>query len=181
MAAGLAQLEEPSGRRFESAQPPHCNVEEKMAKTIRWRCVNEADFVSEGIDFVEGAGAKVCHVEFVTDDGMTVGARAEGGVQIRPADYAKFTVIYPFSATVTDEQYALAWGCLMAQVGKPYDFLADAGILCHRNWREDGHWMCADLWTFVMETAKIIGHIADEVNFITPQHVLIISSAMFAE
>jgi hypothetical protein len=149
-----------------------------MAKTLRWRCVDEAGFVAAGIEVVEGGG-KVCHVEFMTDDGMTIGARADGGVKIRPANYANFRKIYSFSATVTDEQYDLAQSCLMAQVGKGYDFIACAGIFCHHDWREDGRWMCSELWTFVMETAKIIGRIADEINHITPEHVLILSSAMF--
>lgn len=150
-----------------------------MAKTLRWRCVDEADFVSEAIEVIEGGG-KVCHVEFIDDEGFTIGARAQGGVQRRPADYAKFRKIYSFSAVLPDEKYEAAQKCLNAQIGKPYDFGACAGILCHRDWRQDGHWMCSELWTYVMETAEIIGKIAEEVNHITPEHVLILSSAMFA-
>lgn len=32
-----------------------------------------------------------------------------------------------------------------AQVGKPYDYTAVAGIAFHRNWQEDDSWFCSEL------------------------------------
>lgn len=151
-----------------------------MSKVIRWRLVDESGFISKGIEFIENGG-RVCHVEFLTDDGLTIGARMDGGVLIRPANYATFTNIFPFSAVVSDEQYHLAWGFLMDQIGKPYDLIADIGVLFHRNWRDDKRWMCSELWTRVMEVGNIIGPVAYDINHITPQHVLLISSAMFSK
>lgn len=148
-----------------------------MSKVIRWRIVNSNGFVSKGIKFVEGGGI-VSHVEFVTEDGLTIGARSQDGVQIRPANYGTFANIYSFSTTVTDEQYKLAWDFLLSQVGKKYDFAACMGVLFQRNWRKDDRWMCSELWSRTMEVGDIIGKLPIEVNRVTPQHVLLISSAM---
>lgn len=151
-----------------------------MSKVIRWRIVDGTGFVSKAIKLVEGGGI-VDHVEFLTDDGMSIGARCQDGVQIRPANYNTFTRLFTFSATVTDEQYKAAWDFLMAQVGKKYDFAACAGVLFQRDWRDDSRWMCSELWTRTMEVGKIIGELPVGVNRITPQHALLISSAMFPQ
>lgn len=155
-----------------------CSSHKEIAlPTLNWQLVNGKDFVSSAIDIVEDEGS-VCHVEFVFDQ-ITIGARAIGGVAKRPLDNKQYNVVKAFSADCTQWHYNAAYYFLEMQLGKKYDFVADAGVLFHRNWRNEGHWMCSELWTRTMEVAKLIKEIDASVNTVTPQTALIISSAIF--
>lgn len=142
--------------------------------TLRWRCVNSKGFVQNAISFV--SRGVVCHVEFLID-GKAVGAHADGGVQVRDID--KYDADYRFKADCTDEQYAKATAFLMAQVGKPYDFLDIVGIMASRDWHDQSRWICSELWAAVMEAGELIKHLESALSLITPQDTLLISSAMF--
>lgn len=143
-------------------------------QTLRWRCVNSKGFVQNAISFI--SRGVVCHVEFLVD-GKAIGAHADGGVQVREIDH--YEADYRFKADCTDGQYQKAVSFLMAQVGKPYDFLDIIGIMASRNWHDPDRWICSELWAAVMEAGELIHPIESGINLITPQDTLILSSAMF--
>lgn len=143
--------------------------------TLEWRCVNGQGFVREAICFVS-RGA-VCHVEFLVD-GKSIGAHANGGVEIREID--SYPTDYRFKAECTPEQYQKAIDFLHAQLGKPYDFLDIMGILANRNWEDPERWICSELWAATLIHAGIIKPLPTAINLVTPQDSLLISSAMFS-
>lgn len=152
--------------------------------TVKWRCVNSKNFVSNAISFV--SRGVVCHVEFLFDDvqigntiyhNVCIGAHADGGVRVRTID--KYDVDYRFKAECTDEQYAKLLAFITAQIGKPYDFLDIFGIMASRNWHDDSRWICSEFWVVGMETAELIHKIESDVALFTPQDSLLVSSAMF--
>jgi hypothetical protein len=103
-------------------------------QNIKLRFVTCGDLVSALIR--DKTFCAYSHVEFVLNDGTTLGAHAEGGVAIRPANYDNFTKIAVFNVPVaTDEVKASILAFAMAQVGKPYDFGAIAGLVLNRDWR----------------------------------------------
>jgi uncharacterized protein YycO len=145
---------------------------------LTWRCVADDSIVGEAIKFVS-RGA-VTHVEFVIKDGSyTIGARADGGVQARPINYAKFNLDLRFQTQCTDEQYNAAMDFLDEQIGKPYDFIDIAAIAIDRNWRDPAKWICSELWAATMEQAGLIGKMHSSINLFTPQDSLIVSCATF--
>lgn len=112
---------------------------------------------------------KFSHVEFILDDGTTLGAHADGGVAIRPLNYAKFTEQHWYSIPVTEEQKIAIMAFAHEQVGKPYDFTDIAGILFHRDWRSDDSWICSELVAAAFEKGLPLLHIPDkDVNRVTP-------------
>ena len=56
------------------------------------------------------------------DDGRLLGARLDGGVQIRPPNYEKFVERVVIAVPYYKER--AYWDFLKAQIGKPYDKLA---------------------------------------------------------
>src|SRR5690348_10753250 len=107
---------------------------------IKLRFVTEDDLVSALIR--RHTWCEYSHVEFVLDTGTTLGARFDGGVAIRPADYAKFTRVAEFVIPVTVEQKFQIMSFAQAQIGKAYDCEAIAGVLLHRDWRNADKWFC---------------------------------------
>ena len=147
---------------------------------LKWRIVSDCDPVSGIIRFV--TRGIVSHVEFLFDDELgTIGARADGGVKIRPVDYCHFPVDFRFRVPCTDDQYNKAHNFLRAQLGKPYNFEDILGILVNRDWRESDSWICSELWAATMEEAGLIGRLASSICMITPQDTLILSSAMWPQ
>lgn len=112
------------------------------------------------------------HVEFVLDDGTTLGARTDHnpGVQIRPINYAKFSNEERYNIPVTDEQKAIIMAFAHAQVGKPYDVKDIFGIFTHRDWRDDGSWICSELVTAAFEKGGVylLNSQSEYVNRVTP-------------
>ena len=137
--------------------------------SITIRFVTEQDPISKAIRDV--TWAPFSHVEFVLDDGSTLGAHASGGVKIRPIDYAVFSNEERYRVAVTDEQKAVIVAYALAQVGKPYDFGDILGILVHRDWRKDDRWICSELVAACFEKAMPLLHAADHVNRISPRDV----------
>jgi hypothetical protein len=132
--------------------------------------------MSNGIKFIS-RGA-VSHVEFLVD-GKSIGAHLEGGVAIR--DINGYPLDIRFQATCTDLQYAAAMAFLRAQIGKPYDLLDIAGIMCARDWHDPARWICSELWAATLEMGSIMGSIDSSITLFTPQDALVVSSAMFTK
>ena len=139
--------------------------------TIRIRFVTEDDLVSALIR--EKTWCDYSHVEFVLDDGTTLGAHFDGGVRIRPADYAKFTKIAEFAVSMTVEQKFAIMSFAQAQIGKAYDTGAIAGVLLHRDWRDADRWFCSELVAAAFEHAVPLLSVRESVNRIVPRDLLL--------
>ncbi len=84
------------------------------------------------------------HVDIVMPDGTLLGARLDGGVRIRPANYETWhkraVVALDRGQSITDAFYSFA----VSQIGKPYDKTAIIGFAAGRDWREDDSWFCSE-------------------------------------
>ena len=143
-------------------------------ESVTIRFVTEKDVISEAIRGVTWSAFS--HVEFILDDGTTLGAHASGGVKIRPIDYAVFSNEERYRIPVTADAKAAILAYAHAQVGKPYDFGDIAGIMLHRDWRNEDHWICSELVTACFEQAAPLLHAdAQYVNRISPRDVYLSS------
>ena len=106
------------------------------------------------------------HVDFVLRDGRFLGARLDGGVQIRPHDYIKPSKFRYAFVEVPDARKVYGWAT--TQVGKPYDWKAIMGFLPRIEWHDPHAWFCSELVAAGFERA---GHpIVDRASFrVTPQ------------
>lgn len=151
------------------------------------RCVNKPGPIEGPIDFIERGD--VCHTESifssvtingVTHTNVSIGARSDGGVQIRPLDV--YPVDYRFAIPCAQAKYDAMLAHRVAQIGKPYDDFDIVEILVdisRRNWRDDKSWICSELETVGLEVGEIIKPAPSSVNKVTPQQVLLILSSMF--
>ena len=91
------------------------------------------------------------HVDFVLKDGRFLGARLDGGVQIRPHNYIKPSAFRYAYVEVPDPRNVYGWST--TQIGKPYDWMAIAGFLPRTNWHDTGRWFCSELVSYAFEQA----------------------------
>jgi hypothetical protein len=117
------------------------------------------------------------HVDAVLDSGELLGARLDGGVAIRPADYEKFSrrlrVFLPCSPVQEQAFYAF----VRDQLGKPYDVPAIAAFIFGRDWRSDGSWFCSELQARALEVSKWLPNpLANAAAEITPRDLLLVVS-----
>jgi uncharacterized protein YycO len=101
-----------------------------------------------------GTFSEWSHVDLVTPDYQFLGARIDGGVQVRKPGYdipykTQCFVDVPLNAA----QEQRLWDFANAQVGKPYDWTAILGIAFRRDWREDDAWFCSELVAAAFEQA----------------------------
>jgi len=73
------------------------------------------------------------HVDSVMDDGRLLGARLDGGVAIRPANYEKFSRVERVVIGVPYYKEHAYLDFLKAQLGKPYDKLAIVAFAVNRD------------------------------------------------
>jgi hypothetical protein len=119
------------------------------------------------------------HVEALMPDGTLLGAHYDGGVLARPHGYDAGTVEKEMYVQIpaTPAQTDTFYNFLRAQVGKPYDTAAIAGIVAQRNWRDANSWMCSELQAAALcECGFFPVHLATEFNHITPRDLLLIVS-----
>jgi len=126
---------------------------------IKLRFVTESDPVSGMIRFF--TDFPYSHVEFVLDadwepylkdcpmptlavgDYGALGARLNGGIRIRPSDYAKFTAIELVIVECTDAQKAAVMKDAVSSIGSGYDVIDICGIVFKQNWHEKFHEICS--------------------------------------
>jgi hypothetical protein len=125
-----------------------------------------------------GGGPKYSHVDSVLPDGKLIGARMDGGVQIRPADYLGdekvLKVELPAGPSMTDAYYDF----ILDQVGKPYDRAGILGFLFGRNWRDENSWFCSELVATGLEQCGYFPFpLASTTNKITPPDLILVLSA----
>lgn len=133
-------------------------------KKVWCRFVTEAGFTSWAIRWFTWSDWS--HIDFVLPSGKFLGARLDGGVQIRPHDYirpSKFCYAY---VEVVDPRRIYGWAT--SQVGKPYDWKAIAGFLPRMNWQDPGHWFCSEFFAqaFQLKDMPIVDRMASRI---TPQ------------
>lgn len=89
----------------------------------------------------------ISHVDFVIEGGYLLGARTDGGVQIRPPNYTKFSRLVRYE--VEDAPDSIIHTA-KTQTGKPYDYGAISDFLFHRDWEKKTRWFCSELvaWAF---------------------------------
>jgi hypothetical protein len=98
------------------------------------------------------------------DDGGLLGARLDGGVQIRPPNYEKSSCVERVVISVPYCKERAYWDFLKAQIGKPYDKLAIVSFAVNRNWRETDAWFCNELVAVGLEQAEVVRKLAPCVN-----------------
>lgn len=110
------------------------------------------------------------HVDAILPDNTLLGARSDGGVQIRPPNYTKFTRTQIVSIPIDDKPFL---EFLHAQVGKPYDSTAIFAFAFDRDWREDDSWFCSELQAAALEKVWFQHKLSTAANRITPSDLLL--------
>lgn len=95
------------------------------------------------------------HVDIVRTDGWLLGARANGGVQVRSPTYASFRRKRQFATTLSTVQETEFWKAANGQIGKPYDWTGIVNFIVDRDWRSPGHWFCSELVAWCFEQAGV--------------------------
>jgi hypothetical protein len=117
------------------------------------------------------------HVDAVLDSGELLGARLDGGVAIRPANYETFAQVKRVGVPAPDATVQEFYGFLRAQLGKPYDEWAIAGFAVGRDWRSPDHWFCSELIAAGLEQAHWFPEpLSETANFITPRDLELVLS-----
>lgn len=133
---------------------------------IKVRFVDGPGFVSGFIKF--WTWGDWSHVDIWTPDGW-LGARAKGGVQIRDWNYTSVIKEEIRVITLDDVTEANIMQWLQSQIGKPYDFLAVAGMPFRQDWRNDNRWFCSELIAAAFQQAGVELLDTDQLNRVTPR------------
>jgi uncharacterized protein YycO len=143
------------------------------------------------INFVDGTGPVSSFIEFWTwgdwshvDIKTTrgwLGARSNGGVQIRPWNYCSFTKQETRTITLPEEQEANIMNWFTSQIGKPYDYLAVAGMPFRKDWRDDKRWFCSELIMEGFQQAGVYLLNAQHMNRVTPRDLYLSPLLMNAQ
>lgn len=121
---------------------------------ITLQFVAGTDLSSEAIEWFSH-GRAYSHVDAVLTDGTLLGARLDGGVAIRPADYLGSEKTLRISLPTTPAQESAFYQFLRAQLGKPYDVIGITDFFDGRDWREPGSWFCSELQAAALESCQV--------------------------
>ena len=136
---------------------------------LRIRFITERGFVSWGIRAV--TFSEFSHAELVSEDEQRyIGARSDGGVQDRPADYCKPIFERRYAIPCTDEQLAKTMAYARSKIGTPYNFKDIVGLLFHHDLATKGKFICS---MFVFQSAwegglMMLNVLPDYANLVTP-------------
>lgn len=133
-------------------------------KYVRIRLFSSGELFSRLIQI--RTWSKWNHVAFVVDDGLVLGALSQGVCITKPdstADTRDFVINAP----------KFDWAWVYAQVGKPYDWTAIAGIALERDWTADDSWFCSELVATAFERSGTPLLRARQLNRVTPRDVSI--------
>ena len=142
---------------------------------ITLQFVAEANLPSWGIRY--WTAGPFSHVDTVLDDGQLLGARADGGVAIRPGNYAKFSKITQVYLSARDTQERVFHTFEDAQLGKPYDHSAIWGFAANRDWRDPQKWFCSELVLAALEESQWCPPLDIPSNKVTPVSLYLIVTA----
>lgn len=144
-------------------------------KTITFQFVQGSSFVSHLIEWK--GDAEDSHVNVVTPEGKLLGSLMDGGVQVRPADYAKFALQIRVTIPVTGEQYDKFWRSVYSRVGEKYDKAGIIGIALGINLASPGKVFCSELQAKAIQDAGIIW-IAKDASKIDPETLRLLVTAV---
>ena len=105
-------------------------------------------------------------------------ARSDGGVQIRPPNYEKFSRAERVVISVPYYKERAYWDFLKAQVGKPYDMKAIVAFAVNRDWRSADAWFCDELVAAGLEHAEVVRNLASCVNRLDVRDLYLVVSAI---
>lgn len=124
-----------------------------------------------------GGGPLYSHVDTVMSDGSLLGARLDGGVLIRPANYLATEKVLRVDVPSSPSQDAAYHTFLMAQLGKPYDKEGILGFVFGRDWRDPNAWFCSEMVAAGLEACGFFYHpLASPSNKITPPNLILVLS-----
>lgn len=136
-----------------------------------------SDLFAKSIEWY-GGGPLYSHVDTVMPDGTLLGARLDGGVQIRSADYLGSEPVLRIEVPAGDPMTAKYYAGALSQVGKPYDSQGILGFVFGRNWRSPDSWYCSELVAAKLEECGYFPFpLASPSNKITPPALILILSA----
>jgi hypothetical protein len=139
---------------------------------FRIRFITESGFVSWAIR--SATFSEFSHAEIISEDQQSyIGARSDGGVQIRPLDYCKPTFERRYAIPCTDEQLANIMASARADIGKPYSYEDIGGLLFHKNLPTHGGFMCS-MWTYLKATTGpiwMLNVLPGYANLVTPDYL----------
>lgn len=118
------------------------------------------------------------HVDTVLPDNRLLGARHLGGVQIREADYARFSRVQRLELPTTEAIAAVYSAFLTSQLGKPYDLTAVVSFAVGRTWRELDSWFCSELVAAGLEASGLVPSLDAPASRVTPEMLLFLCSAL---
>ena len=147
--------------------------------SIVWQFATESGLASAFIRF--GTRCDWSHVDAVMPDGTLLGARIEGGVQVRSPSYGKFSKLQRYK--IETDRSELFYEALKSQIGKPYDWRAIIGFgLGDRDWQETDSWFCSELQVWAMlqagffENAGFQKELLIQTDRISPRDQLLLFS-----
>ena len=133
-----------------------------FAKTIEWY----------------GGGPLYSHVDTVLPDGSLLGARVDGGVQVRPAGYLGAETVLRVEIPVGDPMTDAYYNGVKAEIGKPYDVNGILGFVAGRDWRSPESWFCSELVAAKLEGCGYWPFpLASPSNKVTPPNLILVLSA----
>ncbi|MDE2104468.1 MAG: hypothetical protein KGL39_44950 [Patescibacteria group bacterium] len=139
---------------------------------IALRFIDDANPFSEAIKLFERGWC--AHVDAVMPGGSFLGARLDGGVASRPADYIVPTREQYVHLAATPQQESDFYAFLNSQLGKPYDTTAIAAFAVERDWRTPDSWFCSELQARALEICGFFPKpLASPANEITPRDLLL--------
>ena len=103
-----------------------------------------------------------------------LGSRLDGGVQLRPSDYARFTKVVRVGALVPDMDAAYAYA--FSQIGKPYSKQAIVDMFLHRHRpvpMNPSRWFCSELNYMIYKTGGTELLRTDFPDIVTPEEEML--------
>lgn len=149
---------------------------------ITWLFSRQCGLISGSIAWF--GGGEYAHVDCELPDRTLLGSRSDAiggkpaGVQIRPANYAKWVKTVRLVLPCTFYQQQTFHQFIKRQIGKPYDSAAIFGFILGRNWAAPDSYICSELQCSGLLAAGIVEYLYLTANRITPNDLTLIITAL---
>src|ERR1700761_6117290 len=146
--------------------------------TLTAQFVTSNDPVSDAIRYLTNGVVSHCDIRFydaALPSGIGwLGAHQQGGVQVRPFNYAKWTVVETRAVELPNILAAITFA--RAQIGKPYNMDAIANMALHRTRlfsMDQPSWFCDELLYAICLAGGVQLLGTDNPLTLTPQEVFL--------